>query len=159
MEVELLKVKERKSKFYVFNQNNSGGSFESNDKLCHRVIIEADNVDDAVRIAENMGIYFNGCDEGMDCPCCGDRWYPPYEEWKPAYGTFKKEEAESLAGKYGATTQISDRTYGKKEDRYDIIFTIEGYAQYLADYYGWTSPDVRIFYKDGSVEEFYINKK
>lgn len=22
-----------------------------------------------------IGIYFNGCDTGADCTCCGDRWY------------------------------------------------------------------------------------
>jgi hypothetical protein len=28
--------------FYEFSQNNSGGSFDVNDKLCHVMIIEAD---------------------------------------------------------------------------------------------------------------------
>jgi hypothetical protein len=22
------------------------------------------------------GIYFNGVEDGQDCECCGDRWYP-----------------------------------------------------------------------------------
>ncbi|MEK5308378.1 hypothetical protein [Bacillus sp. FSL M8-0326] len=34
---------------------------------------------------------------------------------------------------------------------------IEEYAQFLADEYGWTTPDARIFYKDGTVTE--INKR
>jgi hypothetical protein len=21
-----------------------------------------------------VGLYFNGCRKGIDCPCCGDRW-------------------------------------------------------------------------------------
>ncbi len=28
--------------FYLFNQNNSGGAFIVNDKVCHRLFIEAD---------------------------------------------------------------------------------------------------------------------
>jgi len=64
--------------FYTFNQNNSGGRFSFNEKagITHFVIIEADNVDEANSLAEDLGIYFNGCDDGRDCPCCGDRWYP-----------------------------------------------------------------------------------
>ena len=40
------------------------------------VIVEADNADEANRIAEDNGVYFHGCMTGMDCPCCGDRWCP-----------------------------------------------------------------------------------
>lgn len=29
--------------FYLFSQNNSGGSFIVNDKVCHRLFIEADD--------------------------------------------------------------------------------------------------------------------
>ena len=31
------------SKFYEFNQNNSGGFFDVDENVCHRVIIEANN--------------------------------------------------------------------------------------------------------------------
>jgi hypothetical protein len=61
--------------FYTFNQNNSGGSFIKNDTVCEYVIIEADSAGEANDIAEDKGIYFNGCDKDIDCPCCGDRWY------------------------------------------------------------------------------------
>ena len=30
-----------KAKFYTFNQNNSGGHFDVNDRICEYVIIEA----------------------------------------------------------------------------------------------------------------------
>ena len=43
--------------FYLFDQNNSGGSFVLNDKLCHRLFIEADSAEEAVSIAENLGCY------------------------------------------------------------------------------------------------------
>lgn len=60
--------------FYTFNQNNSGGRFAGPAK---HVIIEADSADEACEIATNHDVYFEGCDKGFDCPCCGDRWYTP----------------------------------------------------------------------------------
>lgn len=66
-----------KTKFYSFNQNNSGGIFETNQKkgIGGFVIIEAISATHANGRAEDLGIYFNGCRDGHDCPCCGDRWY------------------------------------------------------------------------------------
>ena len=66
-----------KTKFYIFNQNNSGGSFSNSEKdgICEYVIIEALNANDANNKAEDIGLYFDGCYNGSDCPCCGDRWY------------------------------------------------------------------------------------
>ena len=63
-----------KSKFYEFIQNNTGGSFNTDSKLCHRLFIEADSVRDANDKAENLGCYWNGVKAGYDCKCCGDRW-------------------------------------------------------------------------------------
>lgn len=57
--------------FYTFRQNNSGGSFYGP----RYVIVEAGSADEANRIAEDHDVYFNGCMTGMDCSCCGDRWY------------------------------------------------------------------------------------
>lgn len=64
------------TKFFEFDQNNSGGSFDIDDKrgIGPRVWIEALNAADANQRAEQIGIYFNGCETGGDCPCCGDRW-------------------------------------------------------------------------------------
>lgn len=61
--------------FYQFTQNNTGGDFQVNDDIAHFVLIEADSYKEANNRAENVGVYFNGCDTGEDCPCCGDRWY------------------------------------------------------------------------------------
>lgn len=66
--------------FYCFNQNNSGGGFDIDDDVAHFVIIEAASADAANERAESIGIYFNGCDTGNDCPCCGDRWYPAWSD-------------------------------------------------------------------------------
>lgn len=59
-------------KLFCYRQNNSGGSFY---EPAHKVYVEADSLDEAAEIADGVGIYFNGCDSGQDCNCCGDRWY------------------------------------------------------------------------------------
>lgn len=66
------------SKFYTFRQNNSGGRWQTDpDKgVSVEVTIEADDHVRANIIARRyVGIYFDGCDDGIDCDCCGDRWY------------------------------------------------------------------------------------
>lgn len=119
-------------KFYEFNQNNTGGSFTTNKIVCHRVIIQASDADEANRLARDMGIYFDGCSLGEDCSCCGDRWYPVF--------------GEGVSYPY---------EYDKK-----IIFKDEiEHAQFLADNYGWTSPDIRIYYKDKEPVEIFKTKR
>lgn len=63
-----------KAKFFLFDQNNSGGHFDRDKDVCENVIIEAYSIEDANLRADNFGIYFDGCSQGMDCSCCGDRW-------------------------------------------------------------------------------------
>lgn len=62
--------------FYHFHQNNSGGFLV--EPACE-VFIEADTADEANAIALKNGLYFDGCSKGMDCACCGDRWYEAFE--------------------------------------------------------------------------------
>lgn len=63
-------------KFYTYRQNNSGGEW-----IGPRYIsIEAESEEAAEKRAPLVGIYFDGCDAGVDCPCCGDRWYRAAEE-------------------------------------------------------------------------------
>lgn len=66
------------SKFYHFDQNNSGGDFDVDAEkgIGVHVLIEAVTADQANDIAKNIGLYFDGVDEGLDCACCGNRWYP-----------------------------------------------------------------------------------
>lgn len=109
--------------WYEFNQNNSGGSFVVDDRLCHRVFIEADSVEAATDKALSLGVYFDGARDGRDCPCCGDRWSEPYRGITFPY-------------------RYSD----------ELTFTsVRAYAQYLADTYGWTDPDARLYYATGHV--------
>lgn len=57
--------------FFEYSQNNSGGVFHTDDKLCARVIIEASSCDEADDKLIALGGYFDGAG---DCPCCGNRW-------------------------------------------------------------------------------------
>jgi hypothetical protein len=71
--------------FFTYRQNNSFGKFDADDKVAVYVIIEADSAKEADQRAQDWaGIYFNGCDQGIDCPCCGDRWS---EAWDDNEGT------------------------------------------------------------------------
>lgn len=170
------------NRFYEFSQNNSGGSFVTDSKLCHRLFIEAKNEEEAIEIAESLVCYWNGVNEGLDCPCCGDRWYNSPDEikilemnerwggyeinhWlnekelknpdealrklKERYKGFVWSKEPELFSKYGKNNIISGKVR---------IDNIEQYAKVLADSYGWTKPDCRIFYKDGRVKEIYSAK-
>ena len=66
--------------FYTYRQNNSYGVFDVDDNVKHFVIIEADSAKEANEKAEHIGIYFDGVEKELDCPCCGDRWYKVIEE-------------------------------------------------------------------------------
>ena len=85
------------NKFYLFAQNNSGGSFHRTEKLAEYVYIEAADADEANRIAESVGIYFDGVQDGVDCGCCGDRWSRAYDESAPEPSedvrVYRKEQA------------------------------------------------------------------
>ena len=73
--------------FYVFRQNNSGGSWDIDELngIGKIVIVEADNEDSAVEEAEKIGLYFDGVKKGLDCECCGDRWDGYPDEYDTLY--------------------------------------------------------------------------
>ena len=122
--------------FYEFNQNNSYGYFDTDDKLCHVLIIEADTFQEAISKAEELGCYWDGVSKGIDCPCCGDRW-----------SKYRDEPID--IERY--------RVEGYKTWRNQTFYfnNIEEYAQYMANDFGWTTPAIRIFYKNGTVKEFF----
>lgn len=79
--VEEVRKSAPKKQFFHFRQNNSGGTFDYDAArgIAENVWIEADDKEHAIYRAERIGIYFNGVEKGMDCPCCGDRWSSPYD--------------------------------------------------------------------------------
>jgi hypothetical protein len=71
------------TKFYTFNQNNSGGRFHYDffEGIGRYVIVEAIDQDHANQRAQKIGLYF---DSSSDCSCCGGRWS---EQWGDDEGT------------------------------------------------------------------------
>lgn len=63
--------------FLTFTQNNSGGRYDVDHDagISIEVIVEGLSRGDIYDRAETIGLYFDGCDTGRDCSCCGDRWY------------------------------------------------------------------------------------
>jgi len=115
-------------KWYYWDQNNSGGVFDVDETLCHRLFIEAETYQEAETKALKMGVYYNGAEcDGPDCPCCGDRWYVGNEVKKSNLAAYK-------------------------------VNSVEEYAQVLANKYGFTKPDARLFYSSGEVKEVYMTK-
>ena len=151
--------------FYQFDQNNSYGVFDVTETLCHRLFIEADNQEEAIEKAEELGCYWDGVEKGIDCPCCGDRWHEYCDEvdldtinakgWLVSANS--KDKWEEKFGKYQVIQEpyvVKGRLYNCFDGR--ITFrNIEEYAQVLADLYGWTRPDARIFYNDGKILEVF----
>jgi hypothetical protein len=80
--------------FYNYRQNNSGGSFDLNQDVNYMVIIEAPTAEAANERAESIGIYFNGCDVGRDCSCCGDRWSKVFSDDSTETPTIYGEPAQ-----------------------------------------------------------------
>lgn len=156
------------SKFYEFSQNNSGGSFDVDENVCHRVVIEAASEEEAIKKMEPLIE-----NQSSSCPCCGDRWtlyadeiniddinkagypvriythYKDYEKrWFDLYGEFpRKEEPKLVKESWG--TEFKSSLYFE---------SVEQYCQFLANAYGSTTPDVRIFYEDGTKKEIFSKK-
>jgi hypothetical protein len=93
------------TKYYEFDQNNSGGRFDVDDErgIGPSVWIEAVDVAQASSRAEDIGIYFEGVREGRDCECCGDRWSRPWrddgkDKPEPNFGWTKTAYIHQLDG-------------------------------------------------------------
>jgi hypothetical protein len=155
-------------KFYEFTQNNTGGSFDCNDRLCRRLIIEANNEEQAIEKAESLGCYWNGVEEGYDCSCCGDRWYR-YSDEIIINGSYpiieyNCSDIDSVKEKFKNFSFLQEPKVVEKKIGKTLYTTVEAsikleniedYAELMTKLYGgWTKPDTRIFYFDGSVSEF-----
>lgn len=105
-------------KFYTFNQNNSGGRSINDENVADYVVIEAFDVDDANTRAQGVGIYFNGCDDELDCKCCGDRWY--------AQSTWGKDPGTEKPMVYDKTVEDFLATDMWRDDARAIVYYLDG---------------------------------
>lgn len=87
--------------FYEFDQNNTGGTFVADEDLGYKVFIEAEGSSEAIDKALDIGIYFNGCRTGNDCPCCGDRWSEPWGEGEEAPTYYGEPLPRTESGGFG----------------------------------------------------------
>ena len=97
--------------WYEYSQNNSFGTWDINETVTQKVWVFAHDLAEANDFAETLGIYFNGVDEGIDCPCCGDRWCSgnKYDDsYTPVY-----HRAKSLFRRYGWQSYIYPSTDSK----------------------------------------------
>lgn len=127
-------VLEKTYGWYEFHQNNSGGFFEVNDDVAPTVLIQAGSAKEANSKAQEIGIYFDGCRDGRDCNCCGDRW-------REAHGALKSFEVFGLR-KQEMIEHINVRDFAK-------TLANENFAD------DPSSPQVILYYADGSVERYY----
>jgi hypothetical protein len=151
--------------FYMFDQNNSGGFFDVDDLVCHRVVIEAETQEDAENIFAPMVV-----NQSSSCPCCGDRWHGcdlldinrinknGYEVSVHGRGNDSETEKEwfDKYGEYGTHTKPSwiEKFPRRFEGR--IIFKdILEYLQFSANEYGWTTPDIRVYFLNGEKLEIF----
>ena len=100
--------------WWQYDQNNSGGSYEGPACL---VFVEATDAASADAIAQQHGIYFDGCDRGIDCACCGDRW----DHADEAYWTLRHEMTQTSiylvpANGHGALVRRTDGTWAPEHE-------------------------------------------
>lgn len=121
------------SRFFHFSQNNSGGSFSfvESEGITHHVVIEAKDAEDANITAIMKGLYFDGCDNGTDCSCCGDRW--------SRVGQWGEEPGDEVPSVYG------EPLGSKKPD-----------GKFPSLDRGWMKPgrETAVHYADGRIEWF-----
>jgi hypothetical protein len=100
------------SNFYEIYQNNSEGFFLTN--MPRFLWVEASSVEEACAIAEEHGVYFDGIDKGIDCPCCGDRWYRPNSP-------MNREEVEEKLAKLTGPDALKWDEWPSQETEFKIV--------------------------------------
>jgi hypothetical protein len=156
------------TKFFEFDQNNSGGFFDIDDNVTHRVIIEAKSEEEAIEIFKPMIE-----DQSYSCECCGDRWslwtreieLESYKEkgYPASVYTHYKDYEGRWFKLYGNLPRKSEPTLIKQswgtEFKGEIYFeSIEQYAQFMANAYGFSSPqdpDIKIHYLNGTIKNIF----
>ena len=117
-----LKADAAEGGWWRYSQNNSGGSFDPDGG--NETWVWAQGPRQADLVAETHGIYFDGCANGNDCPCCGDRW----------------------SSAWGDSPDLSDRPLEKLVEH----LTTGGEQSALAYASSWNL-GIRIIDKDGAI--------
>jgi len=84
--------------YYLYRQNNSGGFFAA---PAVNVIVRAENADEADRLAQEVGVYYDH-DYLTDCECCGTRWNESFDFTAPTYTevmSYARSNTSFFAGK------------------------------------------------------------
>lgn len=110
--------------WFEFHQNNSGG-YHTGPAIS--VIVEAPNADTANAIVQLHDVYFDGCADGRDCDCCGDRW-----------STLWREDGDAVPSHHGnAIGSDADKSgiaWGRREGFADfLIVHADGKTELLDD--------------------------
>lgn len=84
--------------FYIYAQNNAGGNFITDCErgISQAIFIEESTPEKANKKAMSIGLYFDGVENGIDCGCCGDRWYRAWNASYPA-GCFSISRFKSVS--------------------------------------------------------------
>ena len=92
---------------YVYWQNNSGGYFKEIRKTYkdNMLILPVKRAGIGTKEHYNLAvedkeivpkeIYFDGVENGIDCPCCGDRW-SRFDEWDTPEKIYIYENTEDF---------------------------------------------------------------
>lgn len=136
------------------------------DNVCHRVFIEAETSKDAQNKFEPMIE-----NKSSSCPCCGDRWsgcdpdevelerlstkgYPVgvYTNYKD----YDKRFDKIINGlRLIEEPKLIKHSYGKEFRGIVAIDTVEQYAQFMANQYGYSTPDAIIHYANGTKKQIF----
>ena len=104
-------------KFYTIDQNNSGGYFIKNDYVDFYVSVQADSVEEAEKLLENIVE-----DYSASCDCCGERWSIWLDE----------EDAYDVPTNYGIPlTEMKDQDIFWLEEKVAIIYYADGTKERL----------------------------
>lgn len=123
--------------FYTYNQNNSGGSFSGP----RTIIIEAQSHVQANTFAEDRTeIYFDGCDFGRDCSCCGDRWYRASDY----------DASEKLKYNY-ADIELP-------EDPNNLEKVLTENIDSLSEFLGLSLDSIKVYYLNGEIKNYDLDE-
>ncbi len=125
--VEVKKAEPATMQWFRYHQNNSGGRFTANEDVTYNVFIQAPDANAANSKAQDVGIYFDGCANGWDCDCCGDRWseaYSPMDSF--TYYSWKSKEINCADVESYAMATAQNDSWAKPGEPAAILYYANG---------------------------------